>query len=200
MVPSIYVTTLGYKIVIELKRSLKTIWDKNSGKKNAKDEMLTLIYKFFNAVDKSKSNTNYYKTMFESMGENEFNRYFKGFFEDNNAYLTLSIVDYEHNLTMEDIEAGAKVLNVPLFEYVSMPHITMDKSRVVTTKNPVPVGYILVKRPQQTSIYRLFLLLNNDNKMIGLYKPLELLETPLRTISSTLCPTTNESLLTQVVY
>jgi hypothetical protein len=90
--------------------------------------------------------------------------------------------------------------NVPLFEYVSMPHITMDKSRVVTTKNPVPVGYILVKRPQQTSIYRLFLLLNNDNKMIGLYKPLELLETPLRTISSTLCPTTNESSLTQVVY
>lgn len=150
MVPSIYVTTLGYKIVIELKRSLKTIWDKNTDKKKAREEMLTLIYKFFNAVDKSKSNTNYYKTMFESMGENEFNRYFKGFFEDNNAYLTLSIVDYEHNLTMEDIEAGAKVLNVPLFEYVSMPHITMDKSRVVTTKNPVPVGYILVKRPQQT--------------------------------------------------
>ena len=146
MVPSLYVTVLGNKLVIELKRSLKVIWDKTQ----SREEMMTLITKFFNTVDKSKSNTTHYKTMFDSMSDNEFKRYFKGFFEDENAYLTISIVDYEHNLTMDDIEAGARVLNVPLFEYVSLPHITMDKSRVVTTKQPVPVGYLILKRPQQT--------------------------------------------------
>lgn len=146
MVPSLYVTVLGYKIVIELKKSLKAIWDKNQ----SREEMMALIIKFFNAVDKSKSNTNYYKALFEPMNDVEFKRYFKGFFEDDSAYLTISIVDYEHNLTMDDIEAAAKVINVPLFEYVSLPHLSMDKSRVITTKHPVPVGYLLCKRVQQT--------------------------------------------------
>lgn len=149
MVPSIYVTTLGYKIVIELKRSLKDIWD-NGSKEEVRQKMLSLIYKFFTAVDKTGNNTKHYKLMFDTMSGIEFNRFFTGFFEDDKAYLTLNIVDYEHNLTMEDIEKGAKVLNVPLYEYVSLPHITMDKSRVITTKQPVPVGYILIKRPQQT--------------------------------------------------
>lgn len=150
MVPTIYITTLGYKIIIELKRSLKDIWDKTSNKVEARKPMTDLIYKFFNAVDKSKNNTKYYKELFDPMTDNEFVKFFRNFFEDDKAYLTLSIVDYEHTLTMEDIEAGAKVINVPLFEYVSLPHLTMDKSKVITTKHPVPVGYILIKRPQQT--------------------------------------------------
>ena len=156
MVPTIYITTLGYKIVIELKRSLKDIWDKTSNKVEARKPMTDLIYKFFNAVDKSKSNVKYYKELFDPMTDNEFVRFFKGFFEDDSAYLTLSIVDYEHTLTMEDIEAGAKVINVPLLEYVSLPHLTMDKSKVITTKQPVPVGYILIKRVQQTFEFTIY--------------------------------------------
>lgn len=150
MVPTVEITALGYKIVVELKRSLKDIWDKSSKKEDTITPMKDLIYKFFTAVDKSRSNVNYYKNKFDSMSNTQFISYFKGFFEDENAYLTISVVDYEHNLTMEDIEAGAKVINVPLFEYVYLPHITMDKSRVIVTKHPVPVGYILIKRPSQT--------------------------------------------------
>ena len=51
---------------------------------------------------------------------------------------------------MDDIERAAKVIGVPLMEYVYMPHITMDKNNIVVTKERVPVGYMPVKRTQQT--------------------------------------------------
>jgi hypothetical protein len=51
---------------------------------------------------------------------------------------------------MPDIERAANVLGVPLFEYVYTPHLTMDKDKVVMTQTPVPVGYLVLKREQQT--------------------------------------------------
>ena len=113
-------------------------------------KMEKLIYDFFNAFDKSGTNTKKYKEIFQPMSNQQFESYFKAFFSDDDAYLILDIVDYEHTIDMEDIERAAKVINVPLFEDVYMPHITMDKSKVICTKEPVPVGYINIKRTQQT--------------------------------------------------
>lgn len=113
-------------------------------------KMEDMIYTFFDAFDKSGKNTNYYKARFEGMTDKEFDNYFKNFFADKKAYLVLNIADYENTVTMDDIKRAAKVLNVPLFETVADPHITMDKNNVVYTPQPVPVGYIHIKRPQQT--------------------------------------------------
>jgi hypothetical protein len=84
------------------------------------------------------------------MSDTQFKSYFKGFFEDEDAYLILSVVDYERTIRMEDIERAAKVINIPLFEYVYLPHLSMDKKHVVVTPERVPVGYINEKRTQQT--------------------------------------------------
>ena len=113
-------------------------------------EMETLIYDFFDAMDKSGTNTKKYKEMFSSMTDSEFDKFFKDFFKDEDAYLTLDIVDYEHTVDMNELEKGSKVLGVPLYERVSMPHVTMDKKKVVSTPYPVPVGYVHIKRTQQT--------------------------------------------------
>lgn len=113
-------------------------------------KMESMIYTFFNAFDKSGKNTKKYADMFEDMSDRQFDQFFDGFFQDPNAYLILDIVDYEHTMKMEDIERAAKVLNIPLFEYVYMPHITMDKKNVIRTAEKVPVGYHLLKRTQQT--------------------------------------------------
>lgn len=112
--------------------------------------MMALITKFFNAMDKSKNNTNYYKELFEPMSDKEFDTWFKEFFEDKKAFLILNVCDYEHTLKIEDIEDAANVLHVPLFENVYTPHLTMDKDNVICTKEPVPVGYLNIKRTQQT--------------------------------------------------
>ena len=113
-------------------------------------KMENLIYKFFTAFDKSGTNTNYYKELFGLMSDNQFDQYFKEFFQNEKAYLILNIVDYEHTIRMEDIERAAKTINIPLFENVYTPHITMDKDKVICTKEPVPVGYLNIKRTQQT--------------------------------------------------
>lgn len=115
-----------------------------------REEMENLIYDFFSAFDKTETNTNHYKILFQKMSDNEFDRYFKAFFANDKAYLVLNVADYENNIKLEDIERAAKVLKIPLFENVYLPHISMDKSRVVCTKEPVPVGYLNIKRTQQT--------------------------------------------------
>ena len=143
MTPSILITALGNKCIIELKRHLEEM-------KFDRPNMERLIYKFFSAFDKSGTNTKKYKELFSNMSDTAFKSYFKEFFADDNAYLILDVVDYEHTITMKDIEDAAAVIDVPLFEYVFLPHITMDKDKVICTKEKVPVGYINEKRTQQT--------------------------------------------------
>lgn len=117
----------------------------NTGKRKAMEK---LINDFFKAMDSSGVNAKYYNDMFSSMSLNQFDKYFKGFFEDEFAYLRLHVTDFEHTVTMENIIAGAKVLKIPLFEYVYFRHLEYGK--VVVSKERVPVGYLFIKRPQQT--------------------------------------------------
>lgn len=143
MTPSILISALANKCIIELKRKLQTMnFDRQ--------KMTKLIYKFFDTIDPSKSNTKKYKALFEPMSDAQFKKYFTEMFKNEYAYLILEIVDFEHSITMENIEDAAKVLDIPLYEYVTLPHLTMDKEHAVTTKVPVPVGYINEKRTQQT--------------------------------------------------
>ena len=50
---------------------------------------------------------------------------------------------------MEYCQKAAKVVGVPLMEYVYMPHLTMDKSNVIVSKEKCLVGFMNIKRPQQ---------------------------------------------------
>jgi len=111
--------------------------------------MEDLIYKVFDALDETKTNSNKYRDMFGKMSDAEFDRFFKEFFEDENQYLILDVVDYERDLRMEHVENAAKILGIPLFERVATPHVNKDPNNPVVTKFPVPVGYIHVKRVQQ---------------------------------------------------
>lgn len=108
-----------------------------------------LVYDTFDALDPSGSNTDKYKSLFSSMNDSEFEKFMKRFLNDNNEQFVLDIVEFEHDLKMEYCEAAAKVLNIPLMEYVYMPHLTMDKSRVIVSKEKCLTGYMNVKRTQQ---------------------------------------------------
>lgn len=149
MTPSILLTSLGNKCIVELKRSLKVIFDSTSNDEEAKKKMTDLIYKFFMAFDKTGTNVKKYKAIFEPLSPTAFRKWFKGFFMNEDAYLILDIVDYERTITFDDIERAAKVIKIPLFEYVYLPHVTMD-GKVIRTREEVPVGYIHLKRTQQT--------------------------------------------------
>ena len=117
-------------------------------------KMETAIYKFFKTLDPSGMNEKFYKEKFSGMGDAQFDTFFKGFFKDPKAYLILNVVDYDAPLTMNAIEVTSKAFNIPLFEYVYMPHITMDKNNVVRTPLRVPVIYLNIKRTQQTVMHK----------------------------------------------
>lgn len=112
-------------------------------------EVEKLIYDTFDAIDPSGTNTNKYKTLFGGMNDKEFENYMKEFLEDDKENFALDIVEYEHSLNMEQCEAAAKVIGVPLMEHVYMPHLTMDKKNVIVTKEKCLVLYLNVKRTQQ---------------------------------------------------
>ena len=150
MVSSVTPTILGNKCIIELKRSLADIWNKAGEFEKKRAKMESLIYKFFSTLDKTGDNTKKYKAMFKPMSDTKFKSFFKEFFSNEYHYLILDMVDYERTIQIEDIEDAAKVLGIPLYEYVAFPHINMDKDHPIVTPHPVPVGYLHIKRPQQT--------------------------------------------------
>lgn len=117
--------------------------------KQKRTSMETLIYNVFDALDPSGVNTSKYKQLFKSMSDNQFDTFFKNLFKDETRFLTLDIVDYETVLTLEQCESAAKILKIPLFEHVIMCNNTSGGEDWYSTKHPVPVGYIHVKRTQQ---------------------------------------------------
>jgi len=108
-----------------------------------------LIYDTFDALDPSGTNSDKYRAMFSDMNDTQFEKFMKDFLKDENENFSLDIVEFEHDLKMEYCEKAAKVIGFPLMEYIYMPHLTMDKKRVVVSKEKCLVGYINVKRTQQ---------------------------------------------------
>lgn len=117
--------------------------------KEKREKMESLIYKFFDTMDPTGTNTTKYRLLFQSMDDRKFDSYFKSLFASEIDYLTLDIIDYERDLKMEQVEAGAKVLGIPLYEKIALPYANMDKDNPTITKYAVPVGYVHIKRVQQ---------------------------------------------------
>ena len=117
--------------------------------KQTRNRMEKLIYNTFDALDPSGQNSERYREMFTKMTDNEFDRFFKELFSNEDEYLIWDIIDYERDATIEGIEKAAEVLDVPLFEHVIMPYASPDPNNPIATKYKVPVGYIHCKRVQQ---------------------------------------------------
>lgn len=108
-----------------------------------------LIYETFDLLDPSGINTKRYKEFFGSMSDTEFTKFMKEFLNNPDENFTYDIIEFDNDIKMENAEAAASYLDIPLMETVYMPHLTMDKDNVVATKEKCLVGYINVKRTQQ---------------------------------------------------
>lgn len=108
-----------------------------------------LIYDTFDALDPSGTNTEKYKALFSVMNDAQFEKYMRNFLKNPDEQFILDIVEFEHDIKMDNCEKAAKVLGIPLMEYIYMPHLTMDKKNTIVSKEKCLVGYINVKRTQQ---------------------------------------------------
>lgn len=118
--------------------------------KAKRNKMESLIYDVFTALDPSGANTANYRNMFKEMSDTQFDMFFKKMFESDIEFLTLDIIDYEIDLKIEDVEKAADILGIPLMEYVALPFVNMDQDNPVVTKEKCFVGYLHLKRMQQT--------------------------------------------------
>ena len=123
--------------------------------KAKRKEMEELIYNFFDLFDPTGRNTEYYRNKFNNMDDGQFDKYFKLLFEQDNPYLTATMVDYENPLKIENIEKAAKFLDVPLFEKVVLPYASTDPNNPIITKHECLVGYLNIKRLQQINFKKL---------------------------------------------
>lgn len=112
-------------------------------------EIEQLIYDTFDAMDPSGMNTERYRNEFSNMDDKQFEKFMKAFLKNPDENFILEISEFENDLNMENIEKAADVLGIPIYEYVYMPHLTMDKQHIVVSKEKCLVGYINVKRTQQ---------------------------------------------------
>jgi len=112
-------------------------------------EIEQMIYDTFDAMDPTGMNTERYRNEFSSMDDKQFEKFMKDFLKNPDENFVLEIAEFENDLKMENMEKAAKVLGIPLYEYVYMPHLSMDKSHIIVSKEKCLVGYINVKRTQQ---------------------------------------------------
>lgn len=91
-----------------------------------------------------------YQEKFDAMSDAQFDKWARDFFNDPKQNFYLEIVEYERDLTIEDIQKCAEYMKVPLLERIALPYLTEDPDNVIVSPYPVPVGYIHEKRMPQT--------------------------------------------------
>ena len=123
--------------------------------KAKRKEMEDLIYNFFDLFDPTGRNTEYYRNKFKGMTDAQFDQYFKLLFEQDDPYLTATMVDYENPILIENVEKAAAFLDVPLFERVVLPYASENPDNPIITKHECLVGYLNIKRLQQINFKKL---------------------------------------------
>jgi hypothetical protein len=112
----------------------------------------TLIDQVLTALDPTGINAKKYRNMFQTMNDQQFADWINKFLADPLSNIRLDIEEFgdgSRTLKYENVEKAAKVLNIPIFENVYIPHVSSNPNRPVRTKQPVLVGYLNIKRPQQ---------------------------------------------------
>ena len=119
--------------------------------KNKRLQIESLVYRTMNALDPSGSNTEKYKAMFSKMNDVTFSKWVTQFLADPKANIRLDIEEFDKSKTLkyENVEKAAKQMNLDLYEYVYMPHVSSNPNRPVRTRTPVLVGYLNIKTVQQ---------------------------------------------------
>lgn len=124
-----------------------------------------LINGVMTRLDPTGNNAAKYQKMFQSMNDSAFNEWITKFLNDDKSNLRVDIEEFgKMKLQYENIEEAAKFLNIPLYEYVYMPHISTNPNRPVRTHQPVMVGYLNIKRPQQLVTKKTGLAIDDSNR------------------------------------
>ena len=112
----------------------------NSNRKKAE----STIYEFFDIVDKTGTNTAYYKELFSKMSDQEFLKWCK-----RPLPLRFHSKPWVIEPTMGEIKKGLDYLGVPLTEKIALPYLYQNKDGEPVYSKPAIVIYIHIKKMKQ---------------------------------------------------
>lgn len=115
----------------------------NAKRKKAEE----LIYRYYDAVDTTGSNTAYYKNIFSKMSDAQFLAFCK-----RPLPFRFHTKPWEVEPKMEDIKRGLDVLGVPLTEKVALPYFYKDKNGNPVESQPAVVVPIHIKKMKQFAV------------------------------------------------
>ena len=126
-----------------------------------------VIDKTLTLMDPTGINAKKYRNMFQTMSDKQFSDWITKFLADEKSNFRLDIEEFgdgSRTIKYENVEKAAKFLNIPIFENVYIPHVSSNPNRPVRTKQPVLVGYLNIKRPQQLVTKKTGLAITDKNR------------------------------------
>lgn len=103
-----------------------------------------LICAYFDQVDKTKQNGDYYRRLFAKMSDAEFKK-----FVSKQLPFKFQPKPFEVEPTLQDAVDGLDVLKVPLLEKCYLPYLYTNKEGQPITTKPAMVVYIHLKKMKQ---------------------------------------------------
>lgn len=108
-------------------------------------EVETLIYKVFDKVDPTHTNSDYYKELFSKMDNDQFYKFF-----ERRLPLRFHQDVFKIAPKMYDIDDAFKnILHKPLLEKVNLPHVYRDQNGKAVQSQECMVLFINIKRMKQ---------------------------------------------------
>ena len=118
-----------------------------------------LIYAVFDKVDKSHTNSDYYRKLFSKMSDADFKK-----FCERRLPFRFHVRAFEIEPKMYDIIDAFKVLNKPLLERLKLPYFYANKDGVPVESNECMVIYIHLKRMKQMITKKNHVSINIDKR------------------------------------
>jgi hypothetical protein len=103
-----------------------------------------LIYKIYDTVDKTHTNSDYYKALFAKMSDEEFTEFCK-----RRLPFRFHVKAFEVEPKMYEIMDGFKAIGKPFLEKVKLPYVYINKDGVPVETQECAVLYIHLKRMKQ---------------------------------------------------
>lgn len=118
--------------------------------KQKRKYVMDYVCGMYDRLDPSGTNSKIFREKWGPLSDTEFSKKFEEFLRDDTRKgFYLEVVEFERDLTLENIMNCAKAMNIPLWERVALPHINGSLEDAVVTPEPVPVGFIHAKRMPQ---------------------------------------------------
>lgn len=112
--------------------------------KKQRKEAEKLIFEVYDAMDKTHTNSEYYKKVFANMNDAQFEKLFK-----QNFPLRFHYQPWEIEPTIGELEKAAKLVDLPILQKVNMPYKYINKDGKPVQSKECLVIHLHIKKVQQ---------------------------------------------------